>query len=340
MKLNIGCMRVLRRAIDKEACRTYCTQRAEKLTNAEIRKKRNEIFQEEKKRQFSLVTRIEKIEVQHKGPPEDCTLYMNKNLSTPFNCAMHISELLMNRSVCALVNGKIWDIHRPLEEDCELRFLHFKDEDPMEVNKAFWRSCSFITGHVLETAFKDSHRVDLCSFPPPDIESGSFVYDAHLPLEGWKPSTEELMCMSRIGWKLHGEDLKFECLEVNATVATKMFEDNPFKSQQISSIAAKSHNKSTVTLYKMGNHIDISSGPMIATTAMIGRFSIVAIHDFASPRYGPLKRIQGVAIPTQLSMHYWTYEQLLKRGRKFNRCKPLPRNNNNNNNKNNKAVQT
>jgi len=35
----------------------------------------------------------------------------------------------MTRSVLALVNGKPWDMHRPLLEDCELRFLHFKDED-------------------------------------------------------------------------------------------------------------------------------------------------------------------------------------------------------------------
>lgn len=332
MKLNVGCIRVLRRAIEKEPCRTYCTQRAEKLTNAQIRQKRNEIFEAEKNRQLSLVTQIEKIEVQHKGPPEDCTLYMNKNLSTPFNCAMHISELLMNRSVCALVNGKIWDIHRPLEEDCELTFLHFKDEDPWVVNKAFWRTCSFILGHVLETAFKDSFRVDLCSFPPPDVVSGSFVHDARLPLDGWKPSTEELMCLSRIGWKLHGQDLKFERLDVDASVAAKMFEDNPFKSKQIPDIAAKSENGSSVTLYKMGNHIDISRGPMIATTAMIGRFSVVAIHDFNCASYGPLKRVQGVAMPTQLSMHYWTYEQLLKRGKKFNKSAPLPYSNNNNNN--------
>lgn len=36
----------------------------------------------------------------------------------------------MKRSVVALVNGQPWDMHRPLTEDCELQFLHFKDEDP------------------------------------------------------------------------------------------------------------------------------------------------------------------------------------------------------------------
>lgn len=41
----------------------------------------------------------------------------------------------MTRSVLALVNGQPWDLHRPLEESCELRFLHFKDEDPSISNE-------------------------------------------------------------------------------------------------------------------------------------------------------------------------------------------------------------
>ena len=63
----------------------YSTQ---KLTNSAVTAKRNELFEKEKERQLSLLTRIEKIQVEHRGPPDDCTLLMNKSLSTPFNCAM------------------------------------------------------------------------------------------------------------------------------------------------------------------------------------------------------------------------------------------------------------
>ena len=51
------------------------------------------MFDEEKDRQLALVKRVEKIQVQYKGLPENCTLLMNKNLSTPYNCAMR--ELLL-----------------------------------------------------------------------------------------------------------------------------------------------------------------------------------------------------------------------------------------------------
>ena len=64
----------------------YVTTR--RLTNVEVRRKRNELFDLEKQRQTSLVQRVEKIEVQYNGLPELCTLIMNKGMSTPYNCAM------------------------------------------------------------------------------------------------------------------------------------------------------------------------------------------------------------------------------------------------------------
>ena len=61
------------------------------VSNSHVREKRNQLFEAEKQRQVSLIQRIEKIEVKYTGQPEDCTLIMNKNLSTPFNCAMRQS---------------------------------------------------------------------------------------------------------------------------------------------------------------------------------------------------------------------------------------------------------
>jgi large subunit ribosomal protein L39 len=45
-----------------------------------------------------------------------------------------MQELQQTRTVLALVNGEPWDMHRPLDEDCEIKFLHFEDEDPRLAN--------------------------------------------------------------------------------------------------------------------------------------------------------------------------------------------------------------
>lgn len=59
------------------------------LTNAEILRHRARLFEEEKSRQLNQIERIEKIEVFVEDQEKKTVkLIMNKDLSTPFNCAM------------------------------------------------------------------------------------------------------------------------------------------------------------------------------------------------------------------------------------------------------------
>ncbi|XP_015261169.1 PREDICTED: 39S ribosomal protein L39, mitochondrial-like, partial [Gekko japonicus] len=146
--------------------RFVSTDLVPKLSTAEIAQMRNKLFAKEKERQLSLYPRIEKIEVKYVGKSHPGTIFvMNKGLSTPYTCAMHLSEWHCKKSVLALVDGKIWEMYRPFTQSCEIQFLTFKDEDPEEVNKAYWRSCAMILGCVLEQAFKDEYLVTLVRAP-------------------------------------------------------------------------------------------------------------------------------------------------------------------------------
>lgn len=136
--------------------RTVCRSMSVSLDavkKRDVRKRHiNKLFDDEKKRQADLIPRIEKIEVVVKDakPSEsDITLIMNKHKSTPYHCAQHIHELYATTSACAeLDNGRLWDMHRPLESDTTLRFRNFTDDNANEINKIFWRSCSFLLGMV------------------------------------------------------------------------------------------------------------------------------------------------------------------------------------------------
>ena len=46
-----------------------------------------------------------------------------------------ISQHVIETSALALVNGQLWDMHRPLEGDCELQFLNFHMRDPYQVTQ-------------------------------------------------------------------------------------------------------------------------------------------------------------------------------------------------------------
>lgn len=228
------------------------------LSSAEIQERRSDLFTLEQRRQRDRVGRMEKIEIRFQGLPNDTTLIMNKGLSTPFNCAQRkqfvcvysilisinstfssdLSERHCNASAIALINGNIpWDMHRPLEESSTLQLLNFHVADPHIVNRAFWRSCSFLLGAALQQSVKDEAGLQLHSFPSPNVKSGSFVHDISLAQKGWQPSAEELRAISAEMIKLAGRRQKIERLEVSHDLAFEMFKDNPYKREQLPSIS-------------------------------------------------------------------------------------------------------
>uniref|UniRef100_A0A0X3NSD8 39S ribosomal protein L39 n=1 Tax=Schistocephalus solidus TaxID=70667 RepID=A0A0X3NSD8_SCHSO len=76
----------------------------------------------------SMTPNVQRIDVAYTGyPKSDAVLSMAKGISTPHDCAKHLSQLLQDRSVLALVNGMPHDMHRPLTCECNLDFIHFKD---------------------------------------------------------------------------------------------------------------------------------------------------------------------------------------------------------------------
>lgn len=82
---------------------------------------------------------------------------------------LDLGEKFAERSVVALLNGEsLWHMHRPIPDSCKLELLHYQVENPLLVNKTFWRSCSFLLGAVVKDAFKDNINLYLHSFPSPN----------------------------------------------------------------------------------------------------------------------------------------------------------------------------
>ena len=123
------------------------------------------------------------------------------------------------------------------------------------------------------------------SFPAPNVASGSFVADLDLGLtepHSWNPTKEELMVISAQIHRLAEQELPFQRLTVHTDVALAMFEENPYKTEQIPNIADE---RGRLTVYKVanvnditdnvcaqvGDHVDISKGPMVGDTSFVGR---------------------------------------------------------------------
>ena len=256
---------------------------------------------------------------------------MNKHISTPFDCAKRksnrhslplsqtcvadLGERIADQSAVALLNNDtLWHMHKPLPDSCKLQFLHYKIPQPTAVNKIFWRSCSFILGAVANAAFKDTVKVQLHSFPSPNVRSGSFVYDVQLDLADWKPTEKELKVLSIEMIKFCQQSHAIEHMNVSTELALDLFRNNTHKYQQIPDIAA--HNNGKITLFRAGHHIDISRGPMVTNTNHLGRVTIANVIKLNTDvPGGPIYRFQGVALPKSIMLNHFAYGLLEERAR-------------------------
>lgn len=255
--------------------------------------------------------------MKYLSPQAEATLVMNKNISTPYDCTKHISSSVSKVAALALVDGKPWDMNEPLINDCELKILTMTTPETKEVNNAFWRTCSLVLGYVANSAFKDKIELHLHSFLYPIIQSGNFTYDVHINLPEWIPTQAELLAMSALFKKVSENQWICERLKVSPNVALDIFQDNPFKFKQIPNIADKNDNM--ITLYRIGDHIDISKGPMVGNTGIIGRCSVTAIHKLKSQEDSKnLYRFQGVAIPRGVMINHFAYGILENRAKTWN----------------------
>uniref|UniRef100_A0AAX7V3Q6 Large ribosomal subunit protein mL39 n=1 Tax=Astatotilapia calliptera TaxID=8154 RepID=A0AAX7V3Q6_ASTCA len=306
----------------KMASRTVCRvfQRrfasavaAQRPSLAEVRSQRNAVFSREQARQRALYPRIEKIEVSMQGPGLDgALLVMNKGMSTPLSCARHLTEHHVTNSALALVDGEPWPLHQPLTHSCSLTLLTFKDNDPTLVNEAYWRSCAALLGQVLETAFKDDYTVELLSTREVPVLSGAFCCDVVLDpqLDSWTPSEESLRSLTRGAQQLIHQDLAWEPLEVAPSVALEAFSH---KVEQ----KASQNPKGTVMLYRCGDHVLLSGGPLVARTGLCSQYEVTALHSLGQGSWGLHRRAQGLSLPLQLQAHHTVWRKLRQRAEKL-----------------------
>jgi len=309
-------------------CRTVCQVLQRRLASSaaalrpstvEARAHRNAVFSREQARQRALYPRVEKIEVSLQGPGLQGTMMlMNKGMSTPLSCARHLTEYHVTSSALALVDGEPWPLHQPLTHSCSLTLLTFKDTDPTLLNQAYWRSCASLLGQVLETAFKDDFAVELLSTLEVPVTSGAFCCDVVMDpqLDSWSPSEDTLRALTRGAHQLIHQDLPWEPLEVTPPVALEVFSHSRYQQVEVERMAAE-NPKGTVSLYRCGDHVLLSGGPLVARTGLCSQYEVTAVHSLGPGPWGLQRRAQGLSLPLQLQAHHTVWKKLRSRAAKL-----------------------
>ncbi|XP_034548118.1 threonine--tRNA ligase 1, cytoplasmic [Notolabrus celidotus] len=213
--------------------------------------------------------------------------------TTPYQVACGISQGLADNTVIAKVNNGVWDLDRPLEDDCSLQLLKFDDEEAQAV---YWHSSAHILGEAMERVYGGC----LCYGPP--IESG-FYYDMFLENnEG--VSSNDFPCLENLCKKIIKEKQPFERLEIKKETLLEMFKYNTFKCR----ILNEKVTTPTTTVYRCGPLIDLCRGPHVRHT---GKIKALKVHKNSSTYWEgkadmeTLQRIYGISFPDPKMLKEW-----------------------------------
>ncbi|XP_038077791.1 threonine--tRNA ligase 1, cytoplasmic-like isoform X2 [Patiria miniata] len=216
--------------------------------------------------------------------------------TTPYMIAAGISQGLADNSVVSKVNGVVWDLDRPLEEDSRVELLKFTDDEGQQV---FWHSSAHMLGEAMERHYGGC----LCYGPP--IEGG-FYYDSYI--EGRQVSSNDFKSLMEVVKKIQKEKQPFVRLEMKKEDLLKMFDYNKFKKR----ILNEKVTTATTTVYRCGPLIDLCRGPHVRHTGKVKAMDIVknsATYWGGNAEAESLQRIYGISFPDTKQLKEWQHFQ-------------------------------
>ncbi|CAF0941858.1 unnamed protein product [Didymodactylos carnosus] len=216
--------------------------------------------------------------------------------TTPLDIAQSISQGLANATVISKIDGKLWDLERPLENNCKLELLKFDDDEGKQV---FWHSTAHIMGEAMELCYGGC----LCYGPP--IDQG-FYYDMFL--ENRQIAGSDLEVIENVMKRIVKEGQRFERLEITKEDLLKMFDYNPFKVR----ILNEKVNTPTTTVYRCGPLIDLCLGPHIPHTGKVKAFAVTknsSSYWEGDNTRETLQRVYGISFPDVKQLKEWKHLQ-------------------------------
>ncbi len=204
------------------------------------------------------------------------------------NIATSISEGLARKVLAASVNGEVWDLSRPINNDASLQLLTWNDD---KGKSAFWHSSAHLLAEAVEEIFPG---VKFWVGPP--VENG-FYYDMDL---GDKKITEE--DLEKLEKKMLEHARKNEVFtrkEISKKDAIEYFSE---KGDEYKLDLLNNLEDGHITFYTQGNFTDLCRGPHIPNTSFIKALKLTNIAGAywkGDENNKQLTRIYGISFPQQ-----------------------------------------
>lgn len=207
---------------------------------------------------------------------------------TPLEIAKSIGPRLAKEALAAKVNGRLQDLNQPINDDAQVEFLTFEDEE----GQAVYRHS---TAHVMAQAVKRLYPECKLAIGP-SIKDG-FYYDFDV-LESFSP--EDLERIEKEMEKIVKADLPFERFEMSRedAIAFAKSVGEDYKVELIEALP----DDAVISFYRQGDFTDLCAGPHVPSTGRIKSFKLLSLAGAywrGDERNKMLQRIYGTSYPKQ-----------------------------------------
>jgi threonyl-tRNA synthetase len=211
-----------------------------------------------------------------------------ENGVTSLQIAKSISEGLARKVLAAQVNGQVWDLSRPINNDATFKLLTWDDA---EGKSTFWHSSAHLLAEAVESLYPG---VKFWVGPP--VEKG-FYYD--MDLGGRQLSEDDLKKLETKMNELSKQANKYVRKEISKKDAVQYFTD---KKDEYKLDLLQGLNDGEITFYTQGNFTDLCRGPHIPDTGFIKALKLTNVAGAywkGDEKNKMLTRVYGVSFPNQ-----------------------------------------
>jgi len=208
---------------------------------------------------------------------------------TGLDIANSISSRLAKDVLAVSVNGEVWDLNRPINQDSAIKLFTWDDR---EGKVTFWHSSAHLMAEAIEF-FYPGTKFGI----GPTVDTG-FYYDIDLP-EGKQLTEKDLAQIEKKMIELSREKNDIVRSSISKAEALKMFsaKNDELKQELISEL-----EDGTITLYNQGNFTDLCRGPHLPNTSYIKAVKLTSIAGAywrGDEKNKMLTRVYGVTFPKQ-----------------------------------------
>ena len=202
----------------------------------------------------------------------------------------HIAESISGRlgreALAAEVNGEVWDLSRPIEEDATVKIFTWNDS---EGKMAYWHSSAHLMAEALEELYPGV-KFGI----GPAIDNG-FYYD--VDLGDTKLTADDLVAIEKKMGELAKQKSAFTRRDVPKDEAVGYFTDkgDEYKLELLDGL-----EDGSITFYQQGNFVDLCRGPHIPDTGRIKNpklLNIAGAYWRGDQSRAQLTRLYGITFP-------------------------------------------